>query len=211
MTDARRRTRRRRNGGHETKERLMDIAETHLAKSGYMGVSLEEIAKEVGVSKPALYYHFPGGKEDLYVAIGHRSLRRLRIDLEREMSAHDDGAGKLRAVARWLMVERERGHPMSELRDVARFVDEGHRAELAESFHADHYTPIRRTIASAVESGEFRQDDPDFLTWAFLGLASGMLDVARVPASTYSAQPTDANVQETADRMVNLFLNGVLR
>ena len=195
----------------------MDIAEAHLSKVGYMGISLEEVAREVGVSKAALYYHFPGGKEELFVAIGHRSLARVREGLERAMSGATDGAGKLRSVARWLMAERERGRPMSELRDMARFVGEGHRAELAESFYADHYAPIRRVVASAVESGEFRDDDPDFLTWAFLGLASGMLDVGSMPDSAAAEAGSSASPRpslsgaEAADRMVDLFLNGALQ
>jgi AcrR family transcriptional regulator len=195
----------------------MDVAEAHLSKVGYMGVSLEEIAREVGVSKAALYYHFPEGKEEMFVEIGHRSLARVRKGLERAMSGAGDGAGKLRAVARWLMAERESGRPMSELRDMARFVDEGHRAELAESFYGDHYAPIRRVVAAAVESGEFREDDPDFLTWAFLGLASGMLDVGGVPESAASEAGSSASPRlslsgdEAADRMVDLFLKGALQ
>jgi AcrR family transcriptional regulator len=132
----------------------MDVAEAYLSKVGYMGVSLGEVAREVDVSKAALYYHFPGGKEELLVGIGHRALARVREGLERAMAEADDGAGKLRAVAGWLMAERQSGRPMSELRDMARFVDEEHRAELAERFYADHYAPIRRVVASAIESGE---------------------------------------------------------
>ena len=55
-------TARRRFVGSETRERIMDVAEMHLGGSGYLGISLEEVAREVGVSKPALYYHFPQGK-----------------------------------------------------------------------------------------------------------------------------------------------------
>ena len=114
------------------------------------------------------------------------------------------------------MAERESGRPMSELRDMARFVDEEHRAELAERFYADHYAPMRRVIAAAVESGWFRSD-PDFLTWAFLGLASGMLDVQGVPDSAAQASSTSAPSRlslggaAAADRMVDLFLNGALQ
>ena len=81
----------------------MDVAEAHLARQGYMGVSLEAIAGEVGVSKPALYYHFPGGKEQLFVEIAHRSLDRIRAGLESSMGRAGSGAGKLSAAARWLM------------------------------------------------------------------------------------------------------------
>ena len=188
----------------------MDVAEAHLAKAGYMGVSLEDIAREAGVSKPALYYHFPGGKAELFVEISHRALGRMRAGLDRAMAAEEDGANKLRAAARWLMAEREAGNPMNELRDVAKFVGERHRMGLAEGFRGSLYGPIRRAVARAVESGEFREDDPDFLTWAFLGLASGMLDVRGMPpAGSPAPRPAPAASAEAADRMVELFLDGV--
>ena len=81
----------------------MDVAEARLAGVGYLGVSLEEVAREVGVSKPALYYHFPGGKEELFVEIAHRALRLTRESLERVMSGPGSGAERMRAAARWLM------------------------------------------------------------------------------------------------------------
>src|SRR3712207_7490659 len=96
---------RKRSVGSETRERIMNVAETHLGLGGYLGVSLEEIAREVGISKPALYYHFPQGKVELFVAIAHRALEHHREGLERAIAAHDSGATKLRAVALWFMSE----------------------------------------------------------------------------------------------------------
>lgn len=188
----------------------MDVAEAHLIKKGYLGVSLEEIAREVGVTKPALYYHFSGGKEQLFVEITHRSLRRAREGLEREMSAEESGAGKLRAAARWLMADRDRGRAMGELKDIADRVGEEYRAGLNEGFFADLYNPIHRAIASAVESGEFRDDDPEFLTWAFLSLASGMMEVEDMPAQITPGTDQSGG-ERTAEEMVGLFLNGVLK
>ncbi|HEX2739396.1 MAG TPA: TetR/AcrR family transcriptional regulator [Rubrobacter sp.] len=197
-----------RGDGSETKARVMDVGEAMLAEEGYRGVSLEEIARRVGVSKPALYYHFPEGKEQLFVEIAHRALRQHREGLEREMASAEDGAGRLRAAARWLMGQNEVGNPTNELRDVARFVHERHRASLAEGFYGALYGPIRRAIAAAIDSGEFRRNDPDFLTWAFLGLASSMLDVARTPAESPVPRPSLSS-SEMADQMVKLFVEGV--
>jgi AcrR family transcriptional regulator len=187
----------------------MDVAETHLGRGGYLGVSLEEVAKEVGVSKPALYYHFPQGKEELFVAIAHRALAHHHEGLERAVAAHEAGADKLRAVARWLMTESNQDHPMGELRGLARFVGEQHQAELAEGFFSSLYGPIHRTISSAVESGEFSQNSPEFLTWAFLSLLSGMLQVSNIPAGPSLPKAT-RTVAGMADRTVDLFLKGVL-
>jgi AcrR family transcriptional regulator len=187
----------------------MGVAETHLGRGGYLGVSLEEVAKEVGVSKPALYYHFPQGKEELFVAIAHRALAHHREGLERAMADHEAGADKLRAVARWFMSEGNQEHPMDELRDLGRFVSEQHQLELAEAFFGSLYGPIHRAISSAIESGEFSEDSSEFLTWAFLSLLSGMLQVNNAPAGP--RLPEAARTAEgMADHTVDLFLNGVL-
>ena len=147
---------RKRSAGFETRERIMDVAETHLGGGGYLGVSLEEVARDVGVSKPALYYHFPQGKEELFIAIADRALEHHREGLERAIADHDSGAAKLRAVARWLMSESNQDHPMDELRDLTRFVSEQHQVKLAEGFFGSLYGPIHRAISSAVQSALIR-------------------------------------------------------
>ncbi|CAA9479992.1 MAG: Transcriptional regulator, AcrR family [uncultured Rubrobacteraceae bacterium] len=187
----------------------MDAAESRLAEVGYLGVSLEEVAREVGVSKPALYYHFPGGKEQLFVEIAHRALRQHREGLERAMSsAGPTGEGKLRAAARWLMADRDPKQPMGEIRDVAKFVQDRHRAELAEGFASSLYGPIRSVISSAIEAGEFGPNDPDFLAWSFLGLCSGLLEVERTPPNSPIPRIFPQHGPDLPNRMVDLFLGG---
>lgn len=98
---------------------------------------------------------------------------------------------------------------MDELRDLARFVSEQHQLELAEGFFGSLYGPIHRTISSAVDSGEFSNNSPEFLTWAFLSLLSGMLQVNNTPSGPALPQAT-RTAEGMADRTVDLFLNGVL-
>jgi len=50
---------------------LTNAADLFLAK-GYRGVSMKMIADAVEVTSAALYYHFPGGKEDLFTAMVQR-------------------------------------------------------------------------------------------------------------------------------------------
>ena len=98
---------------------------------------------------------------------------------------------------------------MDELRDLARFVSERHQIELAEGFFVSLYGPIHRAISSAVESGEFPENSPEFLTWAFLSLLSGMLQANNAPAGPALPEAT-RTAEGMADRTVDLFLNGVL-
>ena len=45
-----------------TKEQILKTALKHFAKKGYKNTSIEEIAKEIGITKPAVYYYFKNKK-----------------------------------------------------------------------------------------------------------------------------------------------------
>ena len=48
-----------------TKEDILQIALKHFANKGYENTTLEDIAKEIDITKPAIYYYFKN-KEELY-------------------------------------------------------------------------------------------------------------------------------------------------
>jgi len=48
-----------------TKEEIIKVALEHFAKKGYENTSMQEIAEDLNITKPALYYHFKN-KQDLY-------------------------------------------------------------------------------------------------------------------------------------------------
>jgi AcrR family transcriptional regulator len=65
----------------DTREKMLEVAETRFAQKGYDGAHLESIASEVGVRKTALYYYFDS-KEALYIAV----LERMLIQFEETIS-----------------------------------------------------------------------------------------------------------------------------
>ncbi|WP_084029301.1 TetR/AcrR family transcriptional regulator [Lebetimonas sp. JH292] len=50
------------------KQKIIKTALKHFAINGYKNTSMQDIAKELNITKPALYYHFKN-KNDLYNAI----------------------------------------------------------------------------------------------------------------------------------------------
>lgn len=68
-------------GSGDTRERMLEVAETRFAQKGYDGAHLESIASEVGVRKTALYYYFDS-KEELYIAV----LERMLLEFERAIA-----------------------------------------------------------------------------------------------------------------------------
>ena len=49
----------------DTKERIIDVALELFAQSGYLGTSMSDIAKQLGITKGALYKHYTGKQEIL--------------------------------------------------------------------------------------------------------------------------------------------------
>ena len=52
----------------DTKERILKAAYEEFAANGYGKSSLGAIADVVGITRPALYYHYKS-KEDLFLAV----------------------------------------------------------------------------------------------------------------------------------------------
>ena len=65
----------------ETRVRILACAVALYARGGFHGVSMRDVARAVGVTPAALYYHFPD-KEQLYLAaVGHVFNDRIPVAL----------------------------------------------------------------------------------------------------------------------------------
>ncbi|TGL65523.1 TetR/AcrR family transcriptional regulator [Leptospira jelokensis] len=51
--------------GFDTKQKMIEVMASLLEGSGYEATGLTELGKETGTPKGSLYFHFPGGKEEL--------------------------------------------------------------------------------------------------------------------------------------------------
>ena len=60
----------------DRRAQLLGVARKAFARGGYEAASIEEIARDAGVSKPIVYEHF-GGKEGLYAVVVDREVERL--------------------------------------------------------------------------------------------------------------------------------------
>lgn len=89
---------------NSSKETVLDAAEQLFAVRGYTSVTLKHLADKLGMKQASLYYHFPLGKEDLYVEVMLRHLEHRRSVLERLISqAEPTLRGCLLEVGVWLI------------------------------------------------------------------------------------------------------------
>jgi len=87
-----------RAGHGHLREALLDAGERALARDGVSGLSLRELAKEIGVSHAAPRRHFED-RQALLDALAEHGFHRLGAQLREALTTDpDDFAGRLRAV-----------------------------------------------------------------------------------------------------------------
>jgi len=162
------------------RERVQAAAERLFAERGYKAVTLRDIAQELGIRQASLYYHFPGGKEELYVTVTERGLQAHREGLEQAIA----GAGAsleagLRAVLQWLA-----SHPPVDLARMllADFpaISEDHRKRLIDLALDCLVRPIEHLLQAAHQRGEGRSVDTRLAALAILSTAEAMHANARL-------------------------------
>jgi AcrR family transcriptional regulator len=88
------------------REELLDVADRVIQRRG-VGVSMDEIASEAGITKPVLYRHF-GDKDGLYEALTERYVDELMTALKPATEASEPRDRLAAAIDAYLVyVERE--------------------------------------------------------------------------------------------------------
>lgn len=73
--------------GNVTREKIMEIATELINERGYRGMSLEDVAKRLKVTRPALYYYY-SRKDQLLLDIHNRAQSRL-VESAQEIYAQE--------------------------------------------------------------------------------------------------------------------------
>ena len=100
---------RRREDGDDSRTRILRSAVSLFARNGYEGTSLKAIAGQVGVSTPALYWHFES-KDEIYHAAVEQMLDDFLVAVHGALRSSEPLARFRELVAahvRWQLERRE--------------------------------------------------------------------------------------------------------
>lgn len=179
-----------------TRERLLEAAEAQLHQGGYLGLSLHDVTKASGIQKPGLYHHFPGGKDELVLAVAERVLARNEMALHQAISSVSDPEAQLREVAKWLLSENR---PLDRvLREAVRFMPEGNRERITQRFFTASFRPVQEVVQRGITAGTFRPLDAQFVTQAFFGLLAQLSEVVEAESA-----------ENTLENLMNLLRFGL--
>jgi AcrR family transcriptional regulator len=82
--------------GEASRDKILETSEALFARSGFAGVGMREVARDVGLSKSALFHHFPT-KLELYSEVLGRVLGRLSDRLQPALDRAGDPGERLDA------------------------------------------------------------------------------------------------------------------
>jgi AcrR family transcriptional regulator len=156
-----------RAAGEETQHRILDEAQVLFSERGYVGTTVQQVAARIGITKAALYYHFPQGKEEIFVELMRRHLHRLHEGLEQVIQQDGTTRERLEAIATYIAARAPAGD-VDKLRRELIHLHEAHRAALRDEFHHRIVQTIYALLRHGVEHGELRDNNSEFVTWMFL-------------------------------------------
>ncbi len=191
--------------GHEARDesagrrRLLEVAERLFMQRGYSAISLRDLAETLGIKQASLYYHFPAGKEEIYVAVAERAFARHRDGMEAALARPGGIQAQLEGVAEWFATQPRMCLMGMVHADLPALQAAGAAAVQRAAAHGLH-EPLTRAFAAAQARGELRPMSPHLLAGAFLALLDGVTIAQAIPNTGARAQ--------TASAMIALLLDG---
>lgn len=196
----------------DTRAKILEVAQTEFATSGYAGAHLQKIAEQVGVQKTALYYYF-NSKRALYTAVLEAMLLDFEHALGTALDVDEPHAARLERLVTQL------NDLLAEHQNYARiliriFVD-------APEVEREKLVPLIRTVInrvlefyrSGVDAGDFRKLSSRHIFQSVLGMtvfhyAANQFSATVVGVDDIFTRPTVAWRRQEVLRLVT---GGILR
>jgi AcrR family transcriptional regulator len=180
-----------------TRGRLIEVARELFGTRGYEATSIEEVLERAGVSKGALYHHFPS-KEALFEAVFIEGSRACLHEVAAAAMRETDAVEQLRAgCQQWLDLVMDQQRRRIAVIDGPAVLGWQRWREIDEEYA---FGLTRRALQTAMDSGAIRAQNADMLahmTLAMLGEAAMLI------ARSSKPKAARAEAREVVDRMID--------
>ncbi len=180
------------SGSSDSREAILNAAQRLFVNRGYRGISMREIADEVGMTKAALYYHFRD-KEQLFMAILSGVLADLATLIEECRASGTSSRERIEAIVRQIMLlPAERRASLRLASQELGNLDVETRQRFVEQYHTEFIGRLSSILADGMACGELKAINPQVATWALLGILYPYFHVAPVTGMA----PTEPLIQQ---------------
>jgi AcrR family transcriptional regulator len=189
---------------------VIEAADRLFAERGYSAVVLRDIAQKVGIRHASLYYHFPQGKEELFVEVTAQRMRNYAKGLRQAIQASNEGdkeseksvswLTQLRAAANW-MLEQPSMHFGRMMQSDMPAISEAAAEQLRIIIYSSLMQPLEAIFQEALENDSVRRERSATYAGMFLSLIEG---IDNLPTH-YVQGPK----HELVDVMLDVFVHGL--
>ncbi|WP_111838659.1 TetR/AcrR family transcriptional regulator [Agrobacterium sp. lyk4-40-TYG-31] len=189
----------------QTRQKILNAALPIFYDKGYRGTSLNAIAKEVGISAPALYWHFKA-KRDICFAAVHDELRRFSYAL---LPSGQENTPEVRLgqfVRTYVFLKLQQNERLKEpgalgaYRQLYDALTKKQQGQL-DAIQRQIYELLNKILSSGLEAGLFRFGDQTATSFAIITMCEYVFSWAH-PQGRLSAS-------DVADLYKNLVLSMV--
>jgi len=157
----------------ERRKEIIDRAAPILMREGYNGISMNELARRLHLTKPGLYYHFKDKQELLYASMGYSMDFIERMSLQATMGARDTEA-RLREIiyqhALRVAVSERKGALTTLIVDDVIFLRSEDRRLITQRKRA-YFELVRAGVTQLKKEGRLRRSlDATVATFTILGM-----------------------------------------
>lgn len=154
-----------------SKTRIIGVSQKLFFQHGFRATSLGAIADELGIKPASLYYHFPGGKEELYIAVLQSQLQSYRNKIEDIAQIEQSLDRFLHAFAHWYIDQPPMNMALISQMDMPYLTPKAQRTVM-ETVSKSIFQPIAQIIAESKAS--LKPIEPIRLVGIYLTLLNGM-------------------------------------
>lgn len=156
---------------------MLDVAERLFMARGYPAVTLRDICAEMGLTHASIYYHFPLGKQSIFMAVLERNVRRHGEGLDAAITNSEQNLRSiLRAAAAWLLSQS----PMDLLKltesDMT-YLKRDDAALITSLVHKLVLMPLRGVLDAAVSRQEIAACNTGLIGGALIGMVESLFSV----------------------------------
>lgn len=188
---------------NQTRTQLLDVAEALFSARGYTAVRLRDIASAMGMRHASLYYYAPGGKEQLYLEVMERTMRRHQAGIEHAIrSAGSDVRAQIYAVVDWLAAQPPLDLVRMSQADMPELAPES-AERLMQLAYDSLRLPIGAAISRAASAGQITVSDPDLASVALVSLVQSIHAIPKAYAPD--------NLARIGRQLADMLLDGWLR
>ncbi|GAA1446747.1 TetR/AcrR family transcriptional regulator [Nocardiopsis tropica] len=183
--------------GTVTRTRLVDRARELLEAHGYAGTGLEQVLAASGAPRGSLYFHFPGGKDELVAAALESAGAEIGTRIRELSEEAPDAAALVRGVVDLFTARMEgsaftRGCPLA-----ATALDVSATNDLVHTVCRRVYSSWQAMLAQRLVAEGRGAEEADADAWSALSLVEGALLLSR---ATRDRRPLD-RARGTASRL----------